>query len=375
MLAAGAYARNSQFTRNGVAPLYWMGFKFLRCDFLCNFQNAYGDDKYSQALKWISEEAGDEIIVSLVMPNSHDRNKIENNYGDMFRICVDCFTGGWEFISSRGRGRHNGGWPQFENLFDGFVYFSTISRTTTMMDGDFVRLNTCKRPEEKAFWISLLVMAGSPIAIADQYNTIGSDAHYYQNPRLLELVGEGFSGKPLSTDLKNKEQSSIWCGKRKDGTYVAAFFNREEQPVTYSLSLGSKLGFRSAIDVVDLWTGDTQQGSTKYNYTAEAELHYTKDDLLPVQFYTQWEENGPLQPLRSGCLGLPSEADGLYQITFNARTLQVTTTLLLDPDGLRPVGETADGIVEPNDTYDLLGRKVARPSKGIYIVGGRKIVR
>lgn len=246
-----------QYIKGYVRHFINLGFKFLRCDFLCNYQNAYGDAKYAQALKWISEEAGDEIIVSLVMPNSHNNNRIENSYGDMFRISADCFTGGWEFVSSRGRGRHNGGWPQFENLFDGFVYFSTISRSTTMMDGDFVRLNTCMRPEEKAFWISLLVMAGSPIAISDQYNTIGADAHYYQNPRLLDLVKEGFYGKPLSTDLKDKEQSSIWYGKRNSTTYVAAFFNREEQPVTYSLPLSSKLGFRSAVDVVDLWTGDT----------------------------------------------------------------------------------------------------------------------
>lgn len=644
-----------QYIKGYVRHFIDLGFKFLRCDFLCNYQNAYGDAKYTQALRWISEEAGDEIIVSLVMPNSHNNNKIENNYGDMFRISADCFTGGWEFISSRGRGRHNGGWPQFENLFDGFVFFSTISRTTTMMDGDFVRLNTCKRPEEKAFWISLLVMAGSPIAISDQYNTIGSDAPYYQNQRLLELVKEGFYGKPLSTDLSNKEQSSIWWGRRNSTTYVAAFFNREEKPVTYTLPLSSKLGFRTALDVVDLWTGDTlpsqstnltfrlnphecrmvqftrstrtvtdkdesthlyalgkafnlwdsqfpwemkqtadgiytwegnityyadnkqfkfclneavwqktyyltptepicaveygkeypmtlcseltgdlkdyfwglpegdggryritvnlprktvrldrlvpqlhaigscfetdsrygialnrigdsntycwegvlrhpsdnkafrftlgtgdvntlqclepatatispvsvsggntypmrlcskaegnmhgsywnvtitQEGykrlvvdpdalqlkvyglqnlyladkkmeptSTKYIYTTEAELHYTKDDLLPVQFCTQWEEDGPLQPLMGGCLGLPTEADGLYQVTLNTKTLQATVTLLLDPDGMGSL--TPESSPREGGFYDLQGRKVQKPQHGIYVTGGRKVV-
>ena len=633
-----------------------LGFKFLRCDFLCNFQNAYGDEKYTQALKWISEEAGDEIIVSLVMPNSHNNNKIENPYGDMFRISADCFTGGWEFISSRGRGRHNGGWPQFENLFDGFVYFSTISRNITMMDGDFVRLNTCKRPEEKAFWISLLVMAGSPIAVADQYNTIGADAPYYQNPRLLELVKEGFSGKPLSTDLSNKEQSSIWYGKRNSTTYVAAFFNREDKPVTYTLPILSKLGFRSAIDIVDLWTGDTlvnqstnltfrlnphecrmvqftrsprsfkdedqtqhlyalgkafglwdsqypwemqqtepgkyvwegemayygdnkqfkfclneevwqktyyltptepictveygkeypmtqcseltgdlrdyfwglpegatgryritvdmrrqtvrldpvvqqifavgssfdadanyghaiprqgdanvfcyegvllrttdnksfrftlgrgkvediqclepeavissvqiaagktypmrlcskaagnmkqsywsvssvcqgymrlvvdlgilqmkvcslgnlylndremQQGDANYIYTIDTELHYTESDPLPIRFFTRWEEDAPLESLRTGCWGAPLEADGFYRVTFNTRTLQVTAELLEDASGVNAVSSERPSTVG-TDIYDLAGRKVARPQRGIYIIDGKKMVR
>lgn len=246
-----------QYIKGYVRHFINLGFKFLRCDFLCNYENAYGTAKYAKALRWISEEAGDEIIVSLVMPNSFEGNKTENPYGDMFRISADCFTGGFDFVSSRGRGRHNGGWPQFENLFDGFVFFSTINRSVTLMDGDFVRLNTCARPEEKEFWISLLVMAGSPIAIADQYNTIGADSVYYHNRRLLQLVQEGFYAKPLSTDLHDKEQSSIWYGKRNSTTYVVAFFNREDTPVTYSFPIYNKLKFRSAIDVVDLWTGDT----------------------------------------------------------------------------------------------------------------------
>jgi len=246
-----------QYIKGYVRHFINLGFTFLRCDFLRDYENAYGTAKYEQALKWISEEAGDDIIVSLVMPNSYNKNKTENPYGDMFRVSADCFGGGWDFISNRRRGQHNGGWPQWENLFDGFVYFSTISRSTTIMDGDFARLNTCKRPEEKQFWISLLVMAGSPIAIADQYNTIGADSVYYHNRRLLELTKEGFYGKPLSTDLSNKEQSSIWYGKRNTTTYVAAFFNREETPVTYTLPIYSKLNVRTAVDVVDLWTGDT----------------------------------------------------------------------------------------------------------------------
>lgn len=59
--------------------------------------------------------------------------------------------------------------------------------------------------------ISLQLMAGGPIAVADQYNTIVSgDLKFYQNEELLALNKDGFVGKPLSDDL--------WNAKIKYGT-------------------------------------------------------------------------------------------------------------------------------------------------------------
>lgn len=246
-----------EYIRGYVRHFIDLGFKFLRIDFLCDYERLYGTERYKKALQWISSEAGDEIIVSLVMPNCYNEAQKEIPYGDMFRISADCFGGGWDFVSARRRGVRNGAWPQFENLFDGFVHFSSIPRSRIMMDGDFVRLGTCKREEEKQFWITLLVMAGSPIAIADQYNTIGDNLRYYQNERVNALVQEGFYARPLSTNLSDKEGSCVWYGKRKNGRYVAAFFNREEKPVTYTLNLQTTLSKNSALDIIDLWTGDS----------------------------------------------------------------------------------------------------------------------
>ena len=253
-----------EYVRGYVRHFIDLGFQFLRIDFLCDYERLYGTERYRKALQWISSEAGDEIVVSLVMPNCYNEAQTETPYGDMLRISADCFGGGWDFISARRRGVRNGAWPQFENLFDGFVHFSSLPRSRIMMDGDFVRLGTCQREEEKQFWITLLVMAGSPIAIADQYNTIGDNLRYYQNGRVNALVQEGFHARPMSTDLSDREGSSVWYGKRKGGRYVAAFFNREEKPVTYTLNLQQVLGRNSALDIIDLWTGDSlgQRGRT-----------------------------------------------------------------------------------------------------------------
>ncbi len=44
-------------------------------------------------------------------------------------------------------------------------------------------------------------MAGSPVAIADQYDTIGDNLRFLTNSRLISLVREGFYAKPLSRDI------------------------------------------------------------------------------------------------------------------------------------------------------------------------------
>lgn len=71
--------------------------------------------------------------------------------------------------------------------------------------------------------ISLQLMAGGPIAVADQYNTIVSgDLKFYQNEELLALNKDGFVGKPLSDDLWNAD-NQIWYGQMSDGDYIIGF--------------------------------------------------------------------------------------------------------------------------------------------------------
>ncbi|MFA7089620.1 MAG: hypothetical protein WC128_06330, partial [Bacteroidales bacterium] len=101
-----------------------LGVSFLRVDFLENYENYYGTERYEKALRWISEEAGDDLFISLVMPNSFNQAATEIPYGDMFRISDDCFAGDWEFVSARRRGQVKKNWPMYANVFDGFIAFS-----------------------------------------------------------------------------------------------------------------------------------------------------------------------------------------------------------------------------------------------------------
>ena len=254
-----------------------LGAIFLRVDFLENYERNYGTERYEKALRWIMEEAGEDMLISLVMPNCYNHAKTELPYGDMIRIDNDCFKGGWDFASARGRGKKRDYWPQYDNAFDGFIAFSDIAAKGQMiMDGDFMRLNTMANDAEREFLFSLMVIAGSPLCIADQYDTIGDAAYVYQNEEMIELNKVGFIGKPLSRDI-NDINSSRWVGQMPNGDFIVGLFNREDEAMTYGIDFVNELGIEGGTvkNVRDLWE-HKDLGGMKCKYEATINPHSCK---------------------------------------------------------------------------------------------------
>jgi glucan 1,6-alpha-isomaltosidase len=252
-----------------------LGATYLRIDFLENYEKNYGTAKYAQALQWIKEAAADRILLSLVMPNCYNHAQTELQFGDMIRIDDDCFNGGWDFVSNRKRGTWQPHWPQYGNAFDGFVSFADIGgRGQMILDGDFIRLNTLSNDTERKFQVSLFVMAGSPITIADQYNTIGNSAWVYQNKELLDLNDQGFAGKPFSFDTKDGYNSSRWMGQLPDGDWIVGLFNRESTSQTSGIDFVKELGLQpgDAYKVRDLWA-HTDLGNLPKVYSTNLAAH------------------------------------------------------------------------------------------------------
>lgn len=236
---------------------YWLELDttFLRIDFLENYERNYGPAKYANALKWINEAAGNEMLLSLVMPNSYNNSQTELLYGDLIRIDDDCFAGGWDFVSDRRRGEKKEGWPQYGNAFDGFISFADIGgRNQMILDGDFIRLNTLANDTERKFQVSLFIMAGSPIAIADQFDTIEGSAWVYQNSELLDIHNQGFVGKPISYNIFDSNNSSRWIGQMPDGDWIVGLFNREDVSQKRSIHFEKELGMDNGSHKIrDLW--------------------------------------------------------------------------------------------------------------------------
>jgi len=135
-----------------------------------------------------------------------------------------------------------------------------------ILDGDFIRLNTFANDEERKTAISLHLLAGGPLSVADQYNTVGDSLRFYQNREMLALNEDGFVGKPL-TNVPTDERSQIWTGQMADGRWVAGLFNRENTPRDRAINFAAEFGFVGQGAVRDLWAGTGLGAMSSYEAT------------------------------------------------------------------------------------------------------------
>ena len=241
-----------------------LGVSFIRMDFLSWYEDGrdrglgtvgrgYGREAYARALAYIAQSAKKYgIFTSLVMPHLNDDAEVEARYGNMVRIVADTGNGGWNHTSAHDKGRSYRSWPNCMNQFDGFNYWAHITgRDKVILDGDFLRLNRYDTDAERQTAVTLQLMAGGPIAVADQPSTIGSNLQFYTNSELLALRQDGFVGQPLSNKLG--QQSEIWYGQMSDGNHVVALFNRSDTQATITADFAA-LGISDQWKVRDLWS-------------------------------------------------------------------------------------------------------------------------
>ena len=248
-----------------------LGIEYIRMDFLSWYEDGkdrnsgvvghgYGHESYARALSYIAESAKKYgIFTSLVMPHLYNDAEVETRYGNMVRIVADTAGGGWWHCSDADRSKSYTTWPNCMNMFDGFTYWSHISgRDKVILDGDFIRLNKFSTDAEKQSVVSLQLMAGGPVTVADQYYTIGDNLKFYTNSELLALNADRFVGKPVSDNL-NEQNTPVWYGQLSDGNYVIGIFNRDDRSNSVSVNFGD-LGISGQWQVRDLWS-HTDEGS------------------------------------------------------------------------------------------------------------------
>ncbi len=241
-----------------------LGIDYIRMDFLSWYEDGkdrnigvvgrgYGRPSYARALAYIAESAKKYgIFTSLVMPHMYNDAELEAAYGNMVRIVADTGGGGWWHCSAADKGKVYANWPNCMNMFDGFVYWSHISgRERVILDGDFIRLNKFDTDAEKETVISLQLMAGGPVTVADQESTIGNDMKFYTNDEILALNADRFVGKPLSPNVTDAN-NQIWYGQMSNGDWVVGLFNRGDNSVAYNVKF-SDLGIQGEWKIRDLW--------------------------------------------------------------------------------------------------------------------------
>ncbi len=241
-----------------------MGIDHLRIDFLSWYENGFDRylgrvgpnrprEHYATALRWMREAADRRgMQLSFAMPHLYEEAELEREYAHSFRVNEDVDYGEWWKFSEKDRGNRFYNWSQWANAADGFTYWSYLSgRDRVRLDGDFIRMNTYATDVERRTVLSMHLVAGAPIAVADRYDTIDGHLWVYQNEEMLALNADGFVGQPLTNDPTN-EDSQIWTGRMSNGDTIVALFNRESTPRTRSLSF-SDIGVEGEAPVRDLW--------------------------------------------------------------------------------------------------------------------------
>jgi len=299
-----------QYIKGYVKHFADAGVTFLRVDFLGWYENgiggdnkqngkpAYGTERYAKALKWMDEACEQyDIMLSLVMPNQYNHGETELKYGDMMRVNEDVANGGWDnsnrgpekgwtndHISGRRRGSWQKDWAQWGNSFDALTGWADVGgRGQMILDADFLRLSRfdvvrtstdTERPlkgdeivvadAQKRSAVSLVAISGSPICIADQYDSLNEFAPagvdnktYYLNEEILNLNKTGFVGKPMGLG-----ESERWAGQLQDGTWVVALFNRDREVKKQTLDFEKDLGITGSASVRELWSHE-ELGSMK----------------------------------------------------------------------------------------------------------------
>ena len=253
-----------------------MGVPFLRTDFWSWYESglgggvSHGSTDYATALSWIAEAAGDDIEISVVMPDLYNNAANEILYADTVRIDDDMTTGGWVWLSG-GRQTWQDYWSQWHNPFLGFTGWAHLSgRTGLVLDGDFLAMSSFSSDAERQTAINLFTMAGSQLAITDRVDTISSYINFWQNSAVLGLRRQGLVGKPYfyNADLYSSDSGSRdserWAGQLPDGSWVVALFNRNDSStVTKTISFTSDLGLSGSATVYDLWAATTSTGQTQ----------------------------------------------------------------------------------------------------------------
>jgi hypothetical protein len=271
-----------EYVKGYVEYFRQLGAVFLRIDFLAWYEVGFdqsegtvgvshGRDSYLQALRWMRETAGD-MQLSLVMPNLFDHGSGERVYGDLIRIDNDASFGTW-FNLSGGRQTWQPEWSQWNNPFLGFTGFADVSgRGQVILDGDPLLMQSFSRDSERQSAINLFTMAGAPIAIADRIDTIGDNAHIFQNHEVLALRKAGLVGKPVFNNSHGFEydpssrDSERWIGQLPDGSWAVALFNRQDgaSAVTKSIDFKATLGLAGPAAVRDLWAHEDLGTMTAY---------------------------------------------------------------------------------------------------------------
>lgn len=237
-----------------------------------------------------------------------------------------------------------------------------------ILDGDFTIMHSYKTQAEKEFAISIQLMAGGPIAVTDQYCTIGEgEVAYYTNEEMLALNKDRFVGKPMDATLMSPG-SNIWHGRMANGDYIVGFFNREDEAeklyiVGYGITWVPRgIEITKTAGGVFTWEGDLPKHTVSETGRVRALNRPSWD--YPVHLLTDGVMIGEQEITVTPLTNQDKYPDknwhaaqaGNYKLVFDLNNRTLTATLLksfIETSGVYLIGSAAAGGWEVKDATPL----------------------
>lgn len=118
------------------------------------------------------------------------------------------------------------------------------------------------------------------------------------------------------------------------------------------------------------WAQDEEAFTNELTVTGDGTVTYASDN---VNVATVDSETGLVTITGSGTATIKATVTDGTNYTYATKTAQYTLTVTA-ATGIKAIDNGQPATDSAEDYYDLSGRRVAQPAKGIYVKNGKKIV-
>lgn len=221
---------------------------------------------------------------------------------------------------------------------------------------------------------NLVITDGSPLSITSTTGEFEATTATYRRSMsnvwgtlILPFPVQAVSGQAFYT-LRSVDEGEGTMGFNRIGYEIPA-----NTPLAFRMTAGGdQLDIEMSNVDVELTTATQNDATTVADWEAEGTysattLDYGNDYYYIAQnkFWNASVKNVNVAPFRAWYHYTGSSPVKSFSIAFNDDWT----------DGIEPLNmDNGQGVMNETDFYDLQGRRVARPTKGIYVVEGRKVV-
>lgn len=263
-----------------------LGVEYVFMDFMDWYENGYdemrgyvscgyGRERFELGLSYMAEAAKKYgIMTSCGLSWHYNHSELESQYFHIMRVERDLGNGGWDHVSQCGVNAPYNDWLFDRNQFDALTFTSDITGWDKIrINPEMLMIHRLSNAAERRFNVSIAMMSGGPIVIADWPDDLGAYDRFYINEEINAIHLDNFVGQPMD-NTPGSEGSNVWFGEMSDGDIIVGMFNRGDAIKKFDIPLSS-LGLAGTYKVRDLWN-HKDENNVDSNISASVARHDCK---------------------------------------------------------------------------------------------------